>query len=693
MSGFSGRSVATGIGVLAALTLWTSTASAASGWAPTGDMAAARRAHAAVTLPDGRVLAISGFGAAGEVPGAELYDPRTGTWGAAAPPLIPRHYAAATLLADGRVLLSGGFTDAGVTASSEVYDPAANTWTATGALARPRNGHSAVQLPDGRVLVMGGSDGARNGIAEAERYDPATGSWSDAGSLSVGREWGNAATLPGGRILYAGGYSSNPSLTFHAAADVFDPATSSWTAVAPMAEPRAQGGGVVLPGGRALVAAGVSRTGFVSGTELYDAAAGTWTTAARIPVQGNVTVAVPLGGRRALVAADGSATTPVFDDATGTWSMAHQMSTRRTLMTLTRLADGRILAAGGNTLRSAELYTPPTARDGADTDLGAHEVGSAVERDVRVRNTGDDPLRVDGLAASGSQAADFGLVTDGCSGTTVAPGATCTVRVRFAPSAVGERTTTLAFDDNAETSPAIAVRGTGTITPSAPDPSTPTVPTGPTTPTSPSVPSAPAPTVPAPAPTTPAPADRVPIPCTTRSVTLVGLEAAGTTRRPRVRLTGFASGVPAGTRVTVRRDGSAVDRTTVRRDGTISTLVTAPRGTKARAAARFRLVVEDSRASAALKASRLAAVQSRTTLAGGRVRVRGRIAGVGRATRLTVESTPACGPGRTVTRRTTTDRRGRFSVVLSVPESAGAVVHRIRQGTRTVTLPIVIGAR
>jgi len=81
-------------------------------------------------LVDGKILVAAGFegsDAAGftQIPSAELFDPKTGTWTSAGTIAVPRVLCTATLVADGRVLLVGGGVETGVTASAELYDPAA----------------------------------------------------------------------------------------------------------------------------------------------------------------------------------------------------------------------------------------------------------------------------------------------------------------------------------------------------------------------------------------------------------------------------------------------------------------------------------------------------------------------------------------------------------------------------------------
>ena len=117
----------------------------------------ARWGHTATQLDDGRVLVAGGVGPGGNITAsAEIYDPATDSWSAAASLGTERAQHTATLLDNGRVLVAGG----GV-ASAEIYNPATNSWSATGSLAASRFAHTATLLDDGRVLVAGGFVGRR----------------------------------------------------------------------------------------------------------------------------------------------------------------------------------------------------------------------------------------------------------------------------------------------------------------------------------------------------------------------------------------------------------------------------------------------------------------------------------------------------------------------------------------------------
>jgi hypothetical protein len=80
--------------------------------------------------------------------------------------------------------------------------------------------HAAALLSDGRVLVVGGSISVAP-IAAAELYDPATASFSPTGSMSVGRSGPIATRLADGRVLVAGGVGVGDKVL--ASAELYQP--------------------------------------------------------------------------------------------------------------------------------------------------------------------------------------------------------------------------------------------------------------------------------------------------------------------------------------------------------------------------------------------------------------------------------------------------------------------------------------
>lgn len=122
-----------------------------------------------------------------------------------------------------------------------------------------------------------------------------------------------------------------------------------------------------------------------------------------------------------------------------------------------------MLAVGPGT--SVEQYTPKNPATSVSTSALAFArvlVGGASDpQTVTVTNAGTVPLNMSSTAITGANPNDFAVSTDGCSGTQVAPDASCTVGVRFTPTAPAARTALLNIVDNAAGSPqTVSLSGT-----------------------------------------------------------------------------------------------------------------------------------------------------------------------------------------------------------------------------------------
>ena len=188
-------------------------------WTEAAPLESDRASHAAVRLNDGRVLVAGGTLADRD---ALIYDPLANTWTATGPMVRQRTQARMTRLLDGRVLAAGGLiiSDAPIAlASAEIYDPGSNTWTAAASLAQPRYAHILASLPDGQVLAVGGAReydypvGHPNGnpwtassfLQDIECYDPGSDRWYVAGELPMPEAYAAAVFLQDGRLWLTGG--------------------------------------------------------------------------------------------------------------------------------------------------------------------------------------------------------------------------------------------------------------------------------------------------------------------------------------------------------------------------------------------------------------------------------------------------------------------------------------------------------
>ncbi|SDD45768.1 Galactose oxidase, central domain [Cupriavidus sp. YR651] len=330
-------------------------------WLPADAMNQGRFRHTATLLPDGRVLVAAG-NRKRALSSAELYDPSTNSWTQTGSLGLSRQAHSANLLPDGRILVAGGFGDAGRNplSSAELFDPVGGNWSQTGSLGQQRDSHTATLLRDGRVLVAGGEGqgSSKGALSSAELYDPATGTWSPTGSLGQAREQHTANLLPDGRVLVAGGEGIGGDAL--SSAELYDPVTGTWSPTGSMSQARNAYAAAQLADGRVLVVGGSDGKKALATAELYDPATGTWSmtgslrqardfhTATRL-TSGRVLVAGGIDGRDLFVS-------ELYDPATGSWSQVGSLEQMREQHTATLLADGRVLVAGG-TGRGVLSYT------------------------------------------------------------------------------------------------------------------------------------------------------------------------------------------------------------------------------------------------------------------------------------------------------------------------------------------------
>jgi hypothetical protein len=217
-----------------------------------------------------------------------------------------------------------------------------------------RTSHIAVLLANGKVLVSGGfAPPNSESLKDAEVYDPATNTWSPTGAMNARRAAFAAARLSDGRVLVAGGFADNLPLV---SAEIYDPATGVWTATGAMAASRWAHTLTRLLNGKVLVVGGQSEG---SSAEVYDLSTGTWAPTGSTSAFYIFHAATRLPDGKVLVSGgeinEAGASAEVYDPGTGAWTVTSPPGAHPARHKAVLLTNGKVLAAGGSTA-SAELY-------------------------------------------------------------------------------------------------------------------------------------------------------------------------------------------------------------------------------------------------------------------------------------------------------------------------------------------------
>jgi hypothetical protein len=341
------------------------------------DMRDARTGDTATTLQDGTILFAGGSDNSGtETASAEIYSPTTGLFTWTGNMTMARNGHSAALLTDGEVLIAGGEATGGLTTAAELYNPATGNFTARGSMGTARENFTATTLPNGEVLIIGGTTGCAPTCAAAgtaELYDPASGTFSPTGSLVTARAGQTATLLPNGEVLIAGGTgdSSNPL----ASTELYNPTTGAFSAGPNMSTARFGFSATLLANGNVLLAGGIASNPPLASADIYDSGTNT------INPTGNMNFirygqTATLMGNGDVLMAGGEGNYPgevsgldpaaeIYDPTAGTFAVTASLNIPRYFQTATLLANGTVLIAGGDgdigVLDSVEIYDPVAA--------------------------------------------------------------------------------------------------------------------------------------------------------------------------------------------------------------------------------------------------------------------------------------------------------------------------------------------
>jgi hypothetical protein len=222
---------------------------------------------------------------------------------------------------------------------------------------------SAVRLADGRVLVAGGLGGDPSipqleALASAEIYDPATNTFTATGSMTDARLHFSMALLDDGRVLVAGG--EDLTRTTLASAELYDPDTGLFTPTGSLATDRANAQVQRLGDGSIFLAGGVSTVnggGFaVLSAEIYHPDSGSFEEIASLLTDSfpDGASSTRLSSGEILIAGGssnqidvGQNTADLFDPGDETFGAVGPHHGYRRYGAMLPLADGQVLFVGG----------------------------------------------------------------------------------------------------------------------------------------------------------------------------------------------------------------------------------------------------------------------------------------------------------------------------------------------------------
>ena len=285
--------IGTSTGLANGLTLGTTTITATSG-ATSGTLSLATGVatiRSMVIAPDSLQTGVGitrRFTATGTFSDGSVADvTATAQWSTQTPGIATVNNGAAIGLSPGATSVTASI---GTVTSGAIVGVSTDTWSAAPQMPTERvAGHTATSLADGRMLVAGGVKAGGTGTAAVDLFDPATTTWTPVAPMNVVRSSHTATLLADGRVLVVGGstVSSSASTGYvnNASAEIYDPAADTWTATPTMSAARSHHTATLLPDGKVLVVGGENVLYLVEATaEVYDPVANTWTTTRGAPV-------------------------------------------------------------------------------------------------------------------------------------------------------------------------------------------------------------------------------------------------------------------------------------------------------------------------------------------------------------------------------------------------------------------------
>jgi len=217
----------------------------------------------------------------------------------------------------------------------------------------PRIGYTSILLQTGKVLVVGGSSIVESSyltpVATAELFDPATNTWSATGGLSTAREAGTFTLLPNGKVLASGGVNSEGYAI--SSAELYNPVTGTWITTGNLPTVRSDHTATLLLDGRVLLIGGEDDSGDpITSGQVYNPTTELWITTGSFHSIAYAPKPTLLSSGQVLVIGATESDTSVselYDPANHSWSATGNLPIFAYGYSTTLLANGKVLLVGG----------------------------------------------------------------------------------------------------------------------------------------------------------------------------------------------------------------------------------------------------------------------------------------------------------------------------------------------------------
>lgn len=280
------------------------------------------------------------------------------SWSATSP-MLARRAGHRTAEISGTLYVAGGMASLNILATGMLsFDLATQSWSNRPGPLTPR-GYAGAAAVDGQLYLLGGmtTSPMYYSLDMIERYNPASNSWTTLAPMPFKRHNFSTVVGPNGHIYLFGGeaYGAVRSWSLDTA-DEYNPSTGAWTSLAPMPAKRQLASAVLGSDGAIYVIGGFdwqpSGDTRLSAVHRYDILANSWTTVTALPASRIWGAAVGLDG--GLVQMGGQdfsgnnvSTLYTYEFGASSWQTGTAIPVALTDFTADRASDGNIYVIGG----------------------------------------------------------------------------------------------------------------------------------------------------------------------------------------------------------------------------------------------------------------------------------------------------------------------------------------------------------